>query len=56
MNQQEQMYTLVEQWRESGSSKSKFCREQHISFHQFNYWLKKMELRSIHTNKRFAIL
>jgi len=41
MNQQEQMYTLAEQWRESGMPKSKFCREQHISLHQFNYWLKK---------------
>ena len=41
MNQQEQMYTLAEQWRESGLPKSKFCREQHISLHQFNYWLKK---------------
>ncbi|MFV8344365.1 IS66 family insertion sequence element accessory protein TnpA, partial [Flavobacterium sp. XS2P39] len=41
MNQQEQMYTLAEQWRESGLPKSKFCREQQISLHQFNYWLKK---------------
>jgi hypothetical protein len=41
MNQQEQMYTLAEQWRESGLQKSKFCRGQHISLHQFNYWLKK---------------
>lgn len=41
MNQQEQMYTLAEQWRESGLLKSKFCREQDISLHQFNYWLKK---------------
>ncbi|MFV8343689.1 IS66 family insertion sequence element accessory protein TnpA, partial [Flavobacterium sp. XS2P39] len=41
MNQQEQMYTLAEQWRESGLPKSKFCREQDISLHQFNYWLKK---------------
>jgi transposase-like protein len=41
MNQQEQMYTLVEQWRESGLAKSKFCEERNIAFHQFNYWLKK---------------
>lgn len=41
MNQQEQMYALVKQWRESGFLKSKFCRDQHISVHQFNYWLKK---------------
>ncbi|MDI5950351.1 hypothetical protein QLS91_11710 [Flavobacterium sp. LB2P84] len=41
MNQQEQMYTLAVQWRESGLPNSKFCREQHISLHQFNYWLKK---------------
>lgn len=41
MNQQEKMYTLAEQWRESGLPKSKFCKEQHISLHQFNYWLKK---------------
>lgn len=41
MNQQEQMNALTEQWRESGLPKSKFCREQDISLHQFNYWLKK---------------
>ena len=41
MNQQEQMYTLVGRWRESGLAKSKFCKEAQISLHRFNYWLKK---------------
>jgi hypothetical protein len=41
MNQQEEMYALAKQWRESGLLKSRFCREQQISLHQFNYWLKK---------------
>jgi hypothetical protein len=41
MNQQEQMYTLVGSWRESGLAKSKFCKEAQISLHRFNYWLKK---------------
>lgn len=47
MNQQEQMYTLVGQWRESGLPKTKFCREQHLSLHQFNYWIKKQNRESV---------
>ncbi|WP_432670485.1 IS66 family insertion sequence element accessory protein TnpA [Flavobacterium sp. SM2513] len=41
MNQQEQLYTLVVRWWESGLAKSIFCKEQQISFRLFNHWLKK---------------
>jgi hypothetical protein len=47
MNQQEQMYRLVGQWRESGLPKTKFCREQQLSLHQFNYWIKKQTRESV---------
>ena len=50
MNQQEQMYALAKQWRESGLLKSKFCREQDISVYQFNYWLNKYN-RNIDTKE-----
>jgi hypothetical protein len=50
MNHQEQMYTLVEQWRESGLPKGKFCTARHISLHQFNYWIKKQNKASLLEN------
>lgn len=41
MNQQEQMYLLVEQWRQSDLTKANFTASKSLSYHQFNYWLKK---------------
>jgi len=41
MKQQNSMIELISQWRISGMTKVAFCREQQISLHQFNYWLKK---------------
>lgn len=46
MSQQKEMYTSIEQWRESGLPKSKFCREHQLSLHQFNYWIKKQNRES----------
>ena len=41
MNQQEQMYFLVEEWKQSDLTKAEFSALKSLSYHQFNYWLKK---------------
>ena len=41
MNQQEQMYFLVEEWKQSDLTKAEFTALKSLSYHQFNYWLKK---------------
>lgn len=43
MNQQTHMYSLVEQWKQSDLSKAAFSASKSLSYHQFNYWLKKYE-------------
>ena len=35
------MYSLVEEWKGSDLSKSEFLESKSLSYHQFNYWLKK---------------
>jgi len=38
---QEQMFSLIANWRESGQSQEKFCAEQNIGIAKFGYWRKK---------------
>lgn len=40
-NQQSHMYSLVEQWKQSNLTKAAFSASKSLSYHQFNYWLKK---------------
>lgn len=40
-NQQSHMYSLVEQWKQSDLTKAAFSASKSLSYHQFNYWLKK---------------
>lgn len=42
--------TLSKEWashiadfQASGMNKAAWCRQQHIAYHQFNYWLKKLQ-------------
>lgn len=32
---------LIQEWKKSSQSKSKFCQDRGISYHSFNYWLRK---------------
>lgn len=41
MDQQTFMYSLVEQWKESGLTKGEFTSQKSVSYHSFNHWLKK---------------
>jgi len=40
-NQQSYMYSLVEEWKQSDLTKAEFSALKSLSYHQFNYWLKK---------------
>ena len=37
----DQIKNLIRRWESSGLSKSSFCRDQHMSYHKFNYWQKR---------------
>jgi hypothetical protein len=36
----QQMFQLIEQWKESGLSQNAFCEQQSMPFHKFYYWYK----------------
>jgi hypothetical protein len=36
----QQMFQLIEQWKESGLSQNAFCEQQSMPFHKFYYWDK----------------
>jgi hypothetical protein len=39
--QQSRMFALVQEWKQSDLTKSAFTTLKSLSYHQFNYWLKK---------------
>ncbi|MDX2368157.1 MAG: hypothetical protein QNK36_07110 [Colwellia sp.] len=43
---QEEMFSLVEKWKESTVSQKSFCRTENVSFYKFYYWLKKYNLQN----------
>ena len=36
----QQMFQMVEQWKQSGLSQHAFCEQQSMRFHKFYYWYK----------------
>jgi hypothetical protein len=36
----QQMFEMIEQWKQSGLSQNVFCEQQSIRFHKFYYWYK----------------
>ena len=41
INRQEEMQSLIEQWKESGKTQQAFCQERDLAFTTFYYWLKR---------------
>ena len=39
--QQEKMFSFIEQWQQSNLPQHTFCREQGITYTTFYYWLKR---------------
>ncbi len=44
MDQSEEMFKLVREWRESGLSQSEFCKPLGITVAKFGYWSGKEKL------------
>lgn len=36
----QQMFQLIEQWKQSGLSQNAFCEQHAMRFHKFYYWYK----------------
>ncbi len=36
----QQMFEMIEQWKQSGLSQNAFCEQQSMRFHKFYYWYK----------------
>jgi hypothetical protein len=36
----QQMFEMIEQWKQSGLSQNSFCEQQSMRFHKFYYWYK----------------
>ena len=53
------MFSLIENWQQSGLNQKTFCEQQQIATHQFYYWYKcyrsqKNEVPVIPSPKRFV--
>lgn len=44
MDQSEEMFKLIRQWRKSGVSQSEFCKSHGITVAKFSYWVGKEKL------------
>ncbi|MDP2059789.1 MAG: hypothetical protein Q8J97_08620 [Flavobacteriaceae bacterium] len=47
------MFSVVEQWNQSGQSQKLFSQQQGLNLATFNYWVKKYKQQHL-TNKGFA--
>ena len=50
---EEKMFALIEQWKQSGLSKKKFCIEHQVANATFHYWCKKYRSQDIDTPSSF---
>jgi len=44
LEQQNQMYSLIESWQESGKTQREFCKNYNLAYTAFHYWYKKYRL------------
>ena len=51
MGAQDKMFAAVEQWQESGKSKTEFLIEKDFSEGKFNYWISKWKTLQATTSK-----
>ena len=38
---------ILKNWKESGKTQSAYCREYGLSYHQFQYWMKRQRFMTI---------
>lgn len=37
----QQMFSLIEQWKQSGLTQKAYCEQSGLSYHMFHYWYKR---------------
>jgi len=38
---QQQMFSYIDQWQQSGLTQKAFCQQVNLSYHIFHYWYKR---------------
>jgi hypothetical protein len=51
-NNSTEMFSLLDAWKTSGISAKKFCNDRSLSYHTFNYWLKKYRHKDEKTKRK----
>ena len=46
MTKSQHWQVIIQQWRNSGLTRTQFCTEKNIKLHNFQYWLKKQRLEN----------
>ncbi len=41
---QQQMFSYIEQWQQSGLTQKAFCQHVNLSYHIFHYWYKRYRI------------
>lgn len=49
----EEKQSMLEEWKNSGQSKSAYCKERGIAYHSFFYWQKKLGSSASPTPAKF---
>ena len=49
IQRQDQMFSFIEQWKQSNLPQNTFCKEQGITYTTFYYWLKRFRLQQEET-------
>jgi len=44
-DQRQQMFSLIEQWQQSGLTQKAFCEQQSIRYYVFHYWYKRYRIQ-----------
>jgi len=52
-NWQQEMFSLIKKWQESGISQRDFCSQHDLSMHAFYYWLRKYKQANQSSENRF---
>lgn len=40
-NTKENMYPIIDLWKESGLTQTQYCKQEKVSYYIFKYWLQK---------------
>ena len=50
---QEQMFSMIARWQQSGISQKLYCEQHGIRYHVFHYWFKRYRDRNANSDTAF---